>query len=213
MTDLNQKLIVALVLIPVLLGIFRTTTEMWLSIVALGLALMFANIDRITRFRAPGFEADLQAVVTKAYAAIDELKELGLSLSAPIVDELAVSGRMLQYLPLRAKLERVQKIADTLKALGASQIEIDKATATIYERVTRDHLDRIKGALTKSNAGKDAALNELSSDAAEEWDTATFKKYIADNGLERNDVADEWIADLEYFRTNHKLRRPTEWQS
>jgi hypothetical protein len=70
MSDLNQKLIVALVVLPILLGLFRSSTEMWLSIVALGLALMFANIDRITRFKAPGFEAELQAAVTKVYAAL-----------------------------------------------------------------------------------------------------------------------------------------------
>src|SRR5882672_869621 len=98
MSDLTQKLIVALVIVPVLLGIFRSKTEMALSIGAIGLALFFVNLDKFTRFKTPGFEAELKTVVNKAYAAISELKELGLSLSAPIVDELAISGRMLQYL-------------------------------------------------------------------------------------------------------------------
>ena len=38
-------------------------------------------------------------MVDKAYAAISEVKELGLNLSAPIVDDLAMSNQMFQYLP------------------------------------------------------------------------------------------------------------------
>jgi hypothetical protein len=89
------------------------------------------------------------------------LKELGLNLSAPIV-ELASSGRMLPYVPLKFKLERVEKIAANLKALGASPEEIEKATETIYQRVIRDHLERIAGTLKSVNPGKDEALfNDL----------------------------------------------------
>ena len=68
-------------------------------------------------FKGVGLEAELKTAVDEAYAAIEQLKELGLSLSSPIVDELAISGRMLQYIHLKYKLERVAKIADTLKKL------------------------------------------------------------------------------------------------
>jgi hypothetical protein len=131
MSDLNQKLIVAMVFIPVLLGIFRTPKEMGIAVGAIFLALCFANIDKIVRFKGAGFEAEMRTAVNKAYAAIEQLKDLGVSLSSPIVDELAVSGRMLQYIPLKYKLERVQKIAETLKKLGASQEEIDEVCSTI----------------------------------------------------------------------------------
>jgi len=51
----------------------------------------------------------------------EQLKELGLSLSSPIVDEMAVSGRMLQDIPLKHKLERVEKIEDNLRKIGCFQ--------------------------------------------------------------------------------------------
>jgi hypothetical protein len=92
---MNEKLIIALVVIPILLGILRSPREKGIAVAAIGLALCFANLDKFVRFKGAGFEAELRTVVDKASAAIEELKELGLSLSAPIVDELAVSGRML----------------------------------------------------------------------------------------------------------------------
>jgi hypothetical protein len=65
---------------------------------AIFVALVFANLDKFSRFKGAGIEAELRTAVNEAYAAIEQLKELGLSLSSPIVDELAISGRMLQYI-------------------------------------------------------------------------------------------------------------------
>jgi len=186
---------------------------MLLSIVAIGLALFFVNLDKFARFKTPGgFEAELRTAVDKAYAAISELKELGLNLSAPIVDELAISGRMLQYIPLKFKLARVEKIAANLKFLGASPEEIEKATETIYQRVTHDHLERIAGTLKSANPGKDDALfNELT--AHDDWDAKAFEKFIADNGLKEDEETKQWLLDLDYFRDTRKLRREDHWQS
>jgi hypothetical protein len=212
MNDLTQKLVVSIVVIPILLGIFRSKGEMSLSIAAIGLALFFVNLDKFTRFKTPGFEAELQTVVNKAYAAISELKELGLNLSAPIVDSLAISGRMLQYIPLKFKLERVEKIAANLKALGASPEEIEKATETIYGRVTHDHLERIAGTLKAANPSKPEALfNELT--AHDDWDQKAFEKFFADNGLKEDEETKQWLLDLDYFRSTRKLRREDRWQS
>ena len=213
MNDLTQKLVVTIVVIPILLGVFRSRSEMLLSIVAIGLALFFVNLDKFARFKTPGgFEAELRTAVDKAYAAISELKELGLNLSAPIVDELAISGRMLQYIPLKFKLARVEKIAANLKFLGASPEEIEKATETIYQRVTHDHLERIAGTLKSANPGKDDALfNELT--AHDDWDAKAFEKFIADNGLKEDEETKQWLLDLDYFRDTRKLRREDHWQS
>ena len=105
MNDMNQKLIIALVVIPILLGIFRSPKEMGIAVLAIGLALFFSNIDKFSRFKGTfkgvGLEAELKTVVDEAYAAIEQLKELGLSLSSPIVDERGVQlgkiGRNLNY--------------------------------------------------------------------------------------------------------------------
>jgi hypothetical protein len=212
MNDLTQKLVVSLVVIPILLGVFRSKGEMGLSIAAIGLSLFFVNLDKFARFKTPGFEAELRTVVTQAYAAISELKELGLNLSAPIVDELAISGRILQYIPLKFKLARVEKITANLKALGASPEEIEKTTATIYQRVTDDHLGRVAGTLKGANPGMDDALfNEVR--AHDDWDQKAFERFFADKGLKEDEETKQCLLDLDYFRNTHKLRREDHWQS
>jgi hypothetical protein len=138
MNDLTEKLIAALVIIPVLLAIFRGWKEMTVVAAAIGISLCFANLDKFSRFKGAGIEAELRTVVNEAYAAIGQLKELGVSLSKPIVDEMAVSGRMFQYIHLKYKLQRVATIAETLKRLGATDMEIEEACSTIYQRVTTD---------------------------------------------------------------------------
>ena len=124
MNDWSQKLILALVMVPALLVIFGTPKGPVVIVAgSICVALAFANLDKIESFSAGFFQAKVRVAVEKAYAAIEQLKELGLSLSSPIVDEMAVSGRMLQYIPLKHKLERVEKIEDNLRKLGASKEE------------------------------------------------------------------------------------------
>jgi hypothetical protein len=213
MNDLNQKLIIALVIIPILLGIFRTRTEMAIAAAAIGLALCFANLDKIVRFKGAGFEAEMRTAVDRAYAAIEQLKELGLSLSTPIVDELAISGRMLQYIPLKYKLERVEKIVETLKKLGASETEIDGACSTIYTRVTNDHLRRILYSLRGANPGKEALFEGIDDGKMDGWERVQLEKFIKDNDLKKNQEAEEWLLDLDHFQKTKKLRREAQWQS
>jgi hypothetical protein len=215
MNDLTQKLIAALVIIPVLLGIFRTPKEMGIAAGAIMVALCFANLDKFTRFKAGsgGVEAELRTAVDKAYAAIEQLKDLGLALSAPTVDELAISGRMLQYIPLKYKLERVQKITETLKGLGASQQEIDEACSTIYLRVTNDHIRKVFYSLRSDNHGKESLFEGIDDGKMDNFDMSKLDDFIKDNGLKKSKETDECILDLNYFLKNRKLRREDNWQS
>jgi hypothetical protein len=215
MNDLTQKLIVALVLVPILLSIFRGAKDMGIAATAICVALFFANLDKFSRFKggAGGIEAELRTAVNEAYAAIEQLKELGLSLSSPIVDELAVSGRMLQYIHLKYKLARVAKIAETLKKLGASEKEIEEVCSIIYERVTNDHMRRVLHSLRSSNPGKESLFEGLEDGKMDGWDKSKLEKFIKDSGLKKSEQTEEWIRDLDYFLKNRKLRREEQWQS
>ena len=106
-------------------------------------------------------KTQLDASVADANKAIEQMKKLGLVLAAPIADELAVSGRMFQYIHLKYKLERVQNIADNLKKLGASQNEINNVCGTIYSRVTEDHVRRIIASLRDPNPDKKDFLKNI----------------------------------------------------
>lgn len=147
----NGVLIVILVVIPTTFGFLNMPTQMGLSIAGCSLALAFANLDKFARFKGAGFEAELKEAVDKAYAAVVELKDLGLALTTPIIDTMTVSDRMLQFIPLKYKLESATQIEKTLVKLGASAEEIDEVCGTLYSRVSADHYNHIAHALKEAN--------------------------------------------------------------
>jgi hypothetical protein len=213
MNDLTQKLIAALVIVPILLAIFRGPKEMSIAASAIVAALIFANLDKFKYFKVLGTEGELRTAVDDAYAAIAQLRDLGIALSSPIVDDLAVSGRLLQYLPLKYKLERVATIAETLRKLGASEKEIDGVTATLYGRVTQDHIVKILRSLRTSNPEKEQLFKGLDDAKTVIADKTQLDQFIKGNNLQISDDAAELISDLDFFIKNKKLRRDDQWQS
>lgn len=155
----------------------------------------------------------LNASVANANQAIEHMKKLGLVLATPIVDELAVSGRMHQYIPLKYKLERVKNIADNLKKLEASQNEINDVCNTMYSRVTDDHVRRIIGSLRDPNPDKKDLIKKLLDKKSDDWNAQNVIQFIKDNDLNKSTETDECFLDLEYFLKNKKLRREDKWQS
>jgi len=213
--DLNQKLIVALVIVPLFVGIFLGAAEMSIAAFSIIAALFFSNLDKFSRFKGGGIEAELRIAVDQAYAAIDQLKELGLSLSGPIVDELALSGRIGQYIHLKYKLKNVADIAETLEKLGASEKEIEEVCSTIYHRVTDDHMRHILHSLLKLNPEKGSLFEGVSDMNPQwfDWNKNKLETFIKDNDLKKNEETEELIRDLDYFLKNRKLRREEHWQS
>lgn len=83
-------------------------------------------------------------------------------MSAPIIDELAFSGRIWQFIHLKYKLESVAKIVETLKKLNASEQEIEEVCSTLYHRVTNDHKKNVLHSLLKADPEKKALFEGLS---------------------------------------------------
>lgn len=213
MSRLNTALIIALVVIPTVFGAFKMPAEMGWAIASIGLALIFANLEKFSRFKGAGFEAELRTAVDKTYAAIDQLKELSLVLSAPIVDELAVSGRMLQYLRLKYKLDHVEKISSALRKLGASESEIQDVCAAMFQRVRSDHIKAVLRSLKKANEDKSAVFDGCDNWEIHDWDKDKLEAFIREHALDKNEEVVEWIRDLDYFEQTKKLRREDKWQS
>lgn len=58
-------------------GYLGKTVEMGLAIVSGAIAAAFLNIDKFSRFKGAGFEAEMrQAVKEEFYATIDQLKQI-----------------------------------------------------------------------------------------------------------------------------------------
>ncbi len=70
------------------------TAEMGIAVAASCVFLAFANLDKFTKFKGAGFEAELRGVVTEANATIHELKELAKPLIRTNFEILAQANRM-----------------------------------------------------------------------------------------------------------------------
>lgn len=206
---MTYALIFLLVGAVYLFGLRRAPKEMAVAVAGMSIALFFVNLESFTRFSALGVVADLNTAVKKAYAAIDQLRELGPALSKPIVDEMA-PGSMVEYWPLKSKLERVEAIEASLRKLGASSEEISKVTANLYGRVIRDHILTALSLLRSANPGKESLFKGLEDGKMD--DIQDINKFIKDNGLKTNREVEEAVEDLNYFRKNKRLRREEGWQ-
>ncbi len=209
-------LILALAFVPAILIIQKVSTVgVGLVIIAIIVALFFSNLDKFETFKFISklftLEAGLRQAISETYAALEQLKELALALSEPMIASLTMSGQMLRRLKLEYKLENVEEIADTLRKLGASDEEINHACGFIYRRVAiiliRVILDNIKPEnWESSDIYKDFANWDLS-----EWDKTRIERFAAENSLMFTPEAKEWMADLDYFMQKKKLRRPDKW--
>ncbi len=209
----NGILISLLVIVPTAFGLFRMPAEMGIATAAISLALAFRNLDKFEKFKAPGFEAELRTAVEKTYAALEELKDLSLAVAAPIVDTLAITGVMLKYIPLKYKLQRVEKIRETLRKLGATEEEITKACSTMYDRLEADHRKRILLTLLNANGEKKQLFDGLDGWDTEEWDRARIQRFIEEHGLTKSKDVEAALLDLDHYSQTKTLRRPDAWQS
>lgn len=109
----------------------------------IALALSFNNLDKFSKFKGAGFEAELNTAVNKTYAAIEQVKKLAVSISDPIASSLATADNPFEYVPLQYKIQQVENIRKILQELEIPDKEIDEALNVFTKRVSRDHMIRL----------------------------------------------------------------------
>jgi hypothetical protein len=86
-------LIVAVPAGAMILGLLGKPTEMGIFVLAAGIGLAFANIDKIQRFKGAGFEAEMRKAVEEAYATTESLKAIAKPLILSNLSNLIYAGR------------------------------------------------------------------------------------------------------------------------
>ncbi|NQY07529.1 MAG: hypothetical protein HRT68_15365, partial [Flavobacteriaceae bacterium] len=110
-----------------LFGLKGMAVEMGIAVAASCVFLAFANLDKFTKFKGAGFEAELRDVVTEANATIQELKELADPLIRTNFEILAQANRM-----QGSNFDKTHELFDQLQLLQQkfqldnAQIEISK---------------------------------------------------------------------------------------
>lgn len=217
MKILNIALILALVITPI---VFTVQTGQWfgllMSVIAIMIALFYVNLDKFERYKVTSnllsLDAELRKTIDQAYAAIEDLKNVALSLAEPMISDLTMSGQMLKSLTIEYKLESVGKIADTLRKLGANDKEIEQACGFIYESVLAV-LARVALVSIRPDKWEELDFYKGFPDwDFTEWNREKIEKFAKENTLSINNEAKEWLEDIDYFVRTKKLRRPDAWQ-
>jgi hypothetical protein len=216
MKILNYALIVSLVLLPAIFLLRGVNiAAVGLLIFAILIALIFASLDKFKEFKLISklftLEAELRQTIDKAYAALDDLKELALALSEPMIADLTMSGQMMKEIHMEYKLESVEKITGVLRKLGASEQEVEQTCGFIYEKVRGVMAQHVLAEIRPENWEELNYYQGFQNWDFSEWDKARIESFAKTHSLEINDEAKEWLADIEYLSQTKKLRRPETW--
>ena len=203
----NFILILLLVSVPIALSVWGKMGAASLSLISLSFGLVFWNLEKFSEFSGAGFAAKLRTAVDEAYAAIDEVKSLALSISSPVVSLMAIESSF-QYLPLKYKLEYAEKISSSLHELDIEKERIDETLSTIYGRVEQRHIEKILWAMNEKLPQEEKLFQSRGEIVPEDWPLDAVKRKCTELGV---DVSEE-IKDLEYFKETRKLRNPDAWQ-
>lgn len=215
---LNVALTLTLVIVPIVFTMQgRGGFGLVVTVIAIMIALFYVNLDKFVRYKIDSkaftLEAELRETIDKAYAALDDLKELGLALSGPMISNLAMSGQHLKVLTMKYKLDSVAEITDTLRKLGANDEEIEKVCEFLYRKVWGILARNALSSLRPEGWEQMEAFEHFSDWDFPYWEKEQIERLIKDHSLEVNDDAKEWLADLDYFMQTKKLRRPDAWES
>lgn len=163
-------------------------------------------------FKARKKLAEVDAAIQKSYAAIEELRELAVIVTDPIIDTLALTGQLSHSLSLDYKLRHLHNIRDVLRKLGVEEEQIKSIGSIFIVMCLLQHIDAVADELIRLNPD----FSYLKENRGR-WfvptarQRATFDNMIAKNNLKVDGEVEEALLDLEHFDKTNKLRRPQKW--
>jgi hypothetical protein len=163
-----------------------------------------AGIIETTKAELSLSKAKLDASVANANQAIEQIKELGLVLAAPILDEMA-TDKLVSWSAssLEEDVAHMQKILSSLEKLGASQEQIDAIRLNMDLSVMRNLRGKVTVALQSANKNKASLFNHVSH--MHKWSKDQFESFIQENKLNVPSEVNDNLTKLEYYTVNKKL--------
>ena len=163
-----------------------------------------AGVIETTKAELALSKAQLDASVSSANQAIEQMKDLGLALAAPMFDELADDKRIVgEAASLEENIAHMQNIVNRLQELGASPEQIDAIRRNMDRSVMRDFRRRVTVRLQATNKNKASLFEHVSH--MYKWNKEQFEHFIQENNLEVPPEVNDNLAKLEYFTANKKL--------
>ena len=196
-----------------LFGYFDKLGAMSLSVVAGAIGMAFANLDKFSKIKGAGFEAELRKAVVEAYATTSSVKYLSAELAGSILGVIAGEGRW-GGMGLKRKLQLREEIDTALVKIGLNEKEIAESHKLFDQYLLWDHGRAIIDLMQKSDTADNKlreSLNKLTDYKYLSVASPVEFENIRKQSKMKNPEIVEKISDLEYFMANKKLRRPELW--
>lgn len=194
-------------------GVNDQLGAMSLTVLVGAVGMAFSSLDKFSKIKAAGFEAELKRAVEEAYATTSSVKKLALELTEAIIGIVAAEGRW-GGMGLRRKLQVIEGIDHSLKSLGFDERDIKSAHKVFDDYLLFDHGRAIVDAMLKAENFDKSARERLNGMVRYEGlQVPTPEEFQATAGeldCSTPEVS-ESIEDLRYFRANKELRRPKAW--
>jgi len=110
-----------------LFGLKGMATEMGIAVAASAVFLAFANLDKFSKFKGAGFEAELRDVVKEANATIEHLKSVATPLIVTSLDLMTKGGRYVDDVGINKSHELFDKLVNLENEIGLKDVMLDEA--------------------------------------------------------------------------------------
>jgi len=209
---LSIGLIITMIAGALLFGLKGMAVEMGLFVAACGVALAFANIDKIQRFKGAGFEAEMKKAVEDAYATVELLKSIAKPLILSILSNLIYANRFGGGM----KKEQQHKLKDDMdhlaKLIGVFDNEVQSESEKFFAWNAIDIIQRLESVVQKVKPLEEPERNAIYSlidrDTDKYPNIEELRQVMDSLDKEQKEAAKPVIDDYEYYLSNRAIRRP-----
>ena len=207
-----KKIILVLIILgpSLIFGYFGKPTEMSLAIVGGAITAAFLNIDKMSRFKGAGFEAEMKEAVKEAYATIENLKELGEPLILTTIEILTKEGRF-GGMGAYKKHKFKQELEDISKSLDIDNNRLEKIKDKFYRYHVWDHYQEFITVISQDSYVDKEIANKLGS-LKKDYSSKDFPKEetiqeIINQVDELEEITQETLKDYIYYKNNKEIRK------
>lgn len=118
-----------------LFGLKGMPVEMGIAVAASAVFLAFAHLDKFSKFKGAGFEAELREVVSEANATVEHLKSVATPLLITNLDLISKEGRLIDG----GDFSKNHELFDKLIGLGVEIGLEDEGLEDAKQRYIRIH--------------------------------------------------------------------------
>ena len=218
--------IVFTLIAPIVIGTgFGDHSTSWVAALCGAFVTFVAKLESVAELSLGPVKARMREQLKEANATIKQLRDIAVTAADGTLTNL-IAGAFMGGMSLEKRLEIHEKVIESLKEIGASDKQIDRAEidwrkgiSIIYHRAirnaveSRSHPSKINTEATKEQ--KEAGKELQDALEFEHWKTPTpeeIRNILRKHNVESSD-AEKWISDYEHFLETNEIRNKDDFIS